>query len=139
MACRFYGGGPIEKDILTRAYLRLIKHVNSIFKVRLDSLGRTAWNRKLIRTRPQIRIVYGMVSLRSTSSFFERGERWREKTDEDATTSQTEDFVVKYLWSAVGYCLIAIPTLGKKQDGLSIPQRTESKATYPGQRKTQGR
>ncbi|KWU44593.1 hypothetical protein RHOSPDRAFT_33921 [Rhodotorula sp. JG-1b] len=73
----FYGGGPIEKDILTRAYLRLIKHVNSIFK---------------------IRIVYGM----------------------------TEDFVVKYLWSAVGYCLIAIPTLGKKQDGLSIPQRTEN-------------
>ena len=80
-----------------------------------------------------------MVSLRSTSSFFERGERWREKTDEDATTSQTEDFVVKYLWSAVGYCLIAIPTLGKKQDGLSIPQRTESKATYPAQRRTQGR
>ncbi|GAA5984731.1 hypothetical protein JCM10908_003477 [Rhodotorula pacifica] len=73
----FYDGGPIEKDILTRAYLRLIKHVNSIFK---------------------IRIVYGM----------------------------TEDFVVKYLWSAVGYCLIAIPTLGKKQDGLSIPQRTEN-------------
>ncbi|GAA5868571.1 hypothetical protein JCM3774_005432 [Rhodotorula dairenensis] len=73
----FYRGGPIEKDILTRAYLRLIKHVNSIFK---------------------IRIVYGM----------------------------TEDFVVKYLWSAVGYCLIAIPTLGKKQDGLSIPQRTEN-------------
>ena len=105
----------------------------------LDSLERTAWNRKLIRTRPQIRIVYGMVSLRSTSSFFERGERWREKTDEDATTSQTEDFVVKYLWSAVGYCLIAIPTLGKKQDGLSIPQRTESKATYPAQRRTQGR
>jgi hypothetical protein len=34
VACRFYGGGPIEKDILTRAYLRLIKHVNSIFKVR---------------------------------------------------------------------------------------------------------
>lgn len=37
--CRFYGGGPIEKDILTRAYLRLIKHVNSIFKVRFDGLG----------------------------------------------------------------------------------------------------
>lgn len=45
------------------------------------------------------------------------------------TTLQTEDFVVKYLWSAVGYCLIAIPTLGKKQDGLSIPQRTESEST----------
>ncbi|BGP57781.1 hypothetical protein JCM8202_002434 [Rhodotorula sphaerocarpa] len=73
----FYNGGSTEKDILTRAYLRLIKHVNSIYK---------------------IRILYGM----------------------------TEDFVVKYLWSAVGYCLIAIPSLGKKQDGMSIPQRTES-------------
>lgn len=41
---------------------------------------------------------------------------------------QTEDFVVKYLWSAVGYCLIAIPSLGKKQDGMSIPQRTESES-----------
>lgn len=39
--CRFYGGGPIEKDILTRAYLRLIKHVNSIFKVRVDGLGKS--------------------------------------------------------------------------------------------------
>lgn len=29
----FYDGAPIEKDILNRAYLRLIKHVNSIFKV----------------------------------------------------------------------------------------------------------
>lgn len=31
---RFYDGAHIEKDILNRAYLRLIKHVNSIFKVR---------------------------------------------------------------------------------------------------------
>lgn len=30
----FYGGAKVEKDIITRAYLRLIKHVNSIFKVR---------------------------------------------------------------------------------------------------------
>lgn len=30
---RFYDGGGREKDILTRAYLRLIKHVNSIYKV----------------------------------------------------------------------------------------------------------
>ncbi|KAM0752189.1 hypothetical protein T439DRAFT_355062 [Meredithblackwellia eburnea MCA 4105] len=56
----FYNGAHIEKDILNRAYLRLIKHVNSIFK---------------------IRIVYSMV----------------------------EDLVVKYFWSACGYCLISIP------------------------------
>ncbi|TNY22648.1 ABC transporter transmembrane region 2-domain-containing protein [Rhodotorula diobovata] len=31
----FYDGAPIEKDILTRAYLRLIKHVNSIYKIRI--------------------------------------------------------------------------------------------------------
>lgn len=30
----FYDGGSREKDILKRAYLRLIKHVNSIYKVR---------------------------------------------------------------------------------------------------------
>ncbi|KAF9235810.1 ABC transporter transmembrane region 2-domain-containing protein [Melanogaster broomeanus] len=58
----FYNGGPLERDILTRAYLRLIKHVNSIYK---------------------IRIAY----------------EW------------TEDFVIKYLWSAAGYGLIAVPLL----------------------------
>ncbi|BGP19590.1 hypothetical protein JCM10213_009317 [Rhodosporidiobolus nylandii] len=92
----FYDGAPIEKDILTKTYLRLIKHVNSIFK---------------------IRIVYGVI----------------------------EDFVVKYLWSACGYCLISIPVFfprvrklaaiagGKGAqakaaggDGLSISQRTEN-------------
>lgn len=31
----FYNGAHMEKDILNRAYLRLIKHVNSIFKVSL--------------------------------------------------------------------------------------------------------
>ncbi|KAF9447678.1 hypothetical protein P691DRAFT_706310 [Macrolepiota fuliginosa MF-IS2] len=58
----FYDGGGREKDILTRAYLRLIKHVNSIYK---------------------IRIAY----------------EW------------TEDYVIKYLWSAAGYGLIAVPLL----------------------------
>jgi ATP-binding cassette subfamily D (ALD) long-chain fatty acid import protein len=66
----FYNGGPLERDILTRAYLRLIKHVNSIYK---------------------IRIAY----------------EW------------TEDFVIKYLWSAAGYGLIAIPLLitRKRREG----------------------
>ncbi|GAA6014670.1 hypothetical protein JCM11491_000188 [Sporobolomyces phaffii] len=94
----FYDGNRMEKDILTRAYLRLIKHVNSIYK---------------------IRILYGM----------------------------TEDFVVKYAWSAAGYILIAIPVFFPKAralaaaatekkveaatevatgDGLSISQRTEN-------------
>ncbi|KAG2068436.1 hypothetical protein BDR04DRAFT_1232846 [Suillus decipiens] len=58
----FYDGGARERDILTTAYLRLIKHVNSIYK---------------------IRIAY----------------EW------------TEDFVIKYLWSAAGYGLIAVPLL----------------------------
>ena len=34
--CRFYNGGAREKTILMNAYMRLIKHVNSIFKVRLQ-------------------------------------------------------------------------------------------------------
>ena len=34
---RFYDGGSRERDILTKAYLRLIKHVNSIYKVRIPS------------------------------------------------------------------------------------------------------
>ncbi|KAF6753720.1 ATP-binding cassette transporter [Ephemerocybe angulata] len=58
----FYNGGYRERDILTKAYMRLIKHVNSIYK---------------------IRIAY----------------EW------------TEDYVIKYLWSAAGYALIAVPIL----------------------------
>ncbi|KZP15909.1 hypothetical protein FIBSPDRAFT_934923, partial [Athelia psychrophila] len=58
----FYNGGARERDILTRAYMRLIKHVNSIYK---------------------IRIAY----------------EW------------TEDYVIKYMWSAAGYGLIAVPLL----------------------------
>ncbi|KAM0791110.1 hypothetical protein ACM66B_004399 [Microbotryomycetes sp. NB124-2] len=89
----FYDGARIEKDILNRAYLRLIKHVNSIFK---------------------IRILYGMI----------------------------EDFIVKYMWSACGYCLISIPvffsagrrkvigedtlkTAGDRSDSDKVAQRTE--------------
>ena len=30
---RFYNGGVREKDFLTKAYLKLIRHVNSIYKV----------------------------------------------------------------------------------------------------------
>ena len=33
MCASFYGGGPRERDILWRAYLRLVKHINSIYKV----------------------------------------------------------------------------------------------------------
>ncbi|KAI6132351.1 ABC transporter transmembrane region 2-domain-containing protein [Pisolithus croceorrhizus] len=58
----FYDGGAREREILTRVYLRLIRHINSIYK---------------------IRIAY----------------EW------------TEDFVIKYLWSAAGYGLIAVPLL----------------------------
>ncbi|KAJ3813026.1 ABC transporter transmembrane region 2-domain-containing protein [Lentinula lateritia] len=58
----FYDGGARERDILTRAYMNLIRHVNFVYK---------------------IRIAY----------------EW------------TEDYVIKYLWSAAGYGLIAVPLL----------------------------
>ncbi|TFK38076.1 ABC transporter transmembrane region 2-domain-containing protein [Crucibulum laeve] len=58
----FCDGGAHEMDILTRRYIRLIKHVDSIYK---------------------IRIAY----------------EW------------TEEYLIKYLWSAAGYALIAVPIL----------------------------
>ncbi|KAH8097062.1 ABC transporter transmembrane region 2-domain-containing protein [Cristinia sonorae] len=67
----FYNGGPRERDILWRAYLRLIKHINSIYK---------------------IRIAY----------------EW------------TEDYVIKYLWSAAGYALIAVPVLLTRRRNVGI-------------------
>ncbi|KAI0827022.1 ABC transporter transmembrane region 2-domain-containing protein [Trametes gibbosa] len=67
----FYGGGLRERSILWRAYLRLIKHVNSIYK---------------------IRIAY----------------EW------------TEDFVIKYLWSAAGYCLISIPVFFTRRRHVGV-------------------
>ncbi|KAI0777788.1 ABC transporter transmembrane region 2-domain-containing protein [Trametes elegans] len=72
----FYGGGLRERNILWRAYLRLIKHVNSIYK---------------------IRIAY----------------EW------------TEDFVIKYLWSAAGYCLISIPVFltRRRHVGVQAPAK----------------
>ncbi|KAI0305321.1 ABC transporter transmembrane region 2-domain-containing protein [Multifurca ochricompacta] len=78
----FYDGGQREREILWRAYLRLIKHVNSIFK---------------------IRIAY----------------EW------------TEDYVIKYLWSAAGYCLISIPVLFTRRRVLGVqagPQVALAKA-----------
>ncbi|CCM00773.1 uncharacterized protein FIBRA_02815 [Fibroporia radiculosa] len=67
----FYGGGLRERSILRRAYLRLISHINSIYK---------------------IRIAY----------------EW------------TEDFVIKYLWSAAGYCLIAVPVLLTRRRDVGV-------------------
>ncbi|KAF9465113.1 ABC transporter transmembrane region 2-domain-containing protein [Collybia nuda] len=75
----FYDGGARERDILTRAYMRLIKHVNSIYK---------------------IRIAY----------------EW------------TEDYVIKYLWSAAGYGLIAVPLLyTRTKRSLGIQTGTNGK------------
>jgi ATP-binding cassette subfamily D (ALD) long-chain fatty acid import protein len=74
---RFYDGGARERDILSTAYLRLIKHVNSIYKVC------TPYAPPSRLTLVQIRIAY----------------EW------------TEDYVIKYLWSAAGYGLIAVPLL----------------------------
>ncbi|KAF8156895.1 ABC transporter transmembrane region 2-domain-containing protein [Crassisporium funariophilum] len=75
----FYDGGAREKDILTKAYMRLIKHVNSIYR---------------------IRIAY----------------EW------------TEDYVIKYLWSAAGYALIAVPILytrTKRSLGIQVGGEVE--------------
>ncbi|WAQ91065.1 hypothetical protein PtA15_13A466 [Puccinia triticina] len=46
----FYNGSRLEKDILNRTYLRLIRHVNSIFKIRIaysmaeDLVIKYAWS-----------------------------------------------------------------------------------------------
>ncbi|KAJ7484689.1 ABC transporter transmembrane region 2-domain-containing protein [Mycena latifolia] len=76
----FYDGGARERDILSTAYLRLIKHVNSIYK---------------------IRIAY----------------EW------------TEDYVIKYLWSAAGYGLIAVPLLFTRKRRSVAVQAGESERT----------
>ncbi|KAG8802385.1 hypothetical protein FRC16_009759 [Serendipita sp. 398] len=75
----FYGGGGRENHILMGAYLRLVKHVNSIYK---------------------IRVAY----------------EW------------TEDYVIKYLWSAAGYCLISIPVwmATKRTVGVQAPPTSSS-------------
>nr|VWO94705.1 Polyadenylation factor subunit 2 [Ganoderma boninense] len=67
----FYGGGLRERSILGRAYMRLIKHINSIYK---------------------IRIAY----------------EW------------TEDFLIKYMWSAAGYCVISIPVFMRRVRNVGI-------------------
>ncbi|KAI0938687.1 hypothetical protein AcV5_000308 [Taiwanofungus camphoratus] len=71
----FYGGGLRERSILWRAYLRLTRHINSIYK---------------------IRIAY----------------EW------------TEDFVIKYLWSAAGYCLISVPVLLTRRRDVGVQTLT---------------
>ncbi|KAJ7236266.1 ABC transporter transmembrane region 2-domain-containing protein [Mycena haematopus] len=76
----FYDGGARERDILNSAYLRLIKHVNSIYK---------------------IRIAY----------------EW------------TEDYVIKYLWSAAGYGLIAVPLLFTRRRRSVAVQAGEAERT----------
>ncbi|KAF7351077.1 hypothetical protein MSAN_01670100 [Mycena sanguinolenta] len=76
----FYDGGARERDILSSAYLRLIKHVNSIYK---------------------IRIAY----------------EW------------TEDYVIKYLWSAAGYGLIAVPLLFTRRRRSVAVQAGEGEST----------
>ncbi|PWN48530.1 putative peroxisomal half ABC transporter [Violaceomyces palustris] len=80
----FYNGASIEASILNRAYMRLIRHVNSLFKIRV-------------------------------------------------AFSMTEDFVLKYAWSAAGYVIIASPFLfgnEKEKKSQSVEERvTTSKAS----------
>lgn len=65
----FYNGQHLEKSILASSYTRLIKHINSIFK---------------------IRIAYNMF----------------------------EDFIIKYLWSAIGMSLCSVPVFFPSWAGL---------------------
>ncbi|EPQ31499.1 uncharacterized protein PFL1_00834 [Pseudozyma flocculosa PF-1] len=83
----FYNGASIEASILNRAYMRLVRHVNSIFK---------------------IRVAFNM----------------------------TEDFVLKYAWSAAGYAIIASPFLfgvEKKKDTPAAPQDAGAETPRAGQ------
>jgi ATP-binding cassette subfamily D (ALD) long-chain fatty acid import protein len=76
----------MERAILQRAYRRLIRHVNSIYKV-----GGPWRGAGRVLSELQIRIAY----------------EW------------TEDYVIKYLWSAAGYGLISIPYL--QTDAAAAP------------------
>ena len=102
-ASSFYGGGLRERSILLRAYMRLIKHVNSIYKV--SHLGNLVKTVTSYQSLLQIRIAY----------------EW------------TEDFLIKYLWSAAGYCLISIPVfwtrvrnMGVQTNGPRPHERTDN-------------
>ena len=50
LPCRFYNGAHLEKGILTRSYIRLVRHINSIFKIRIaysmieDFVIKYAWS-----------------------------------------------------------------------------------------------
>jgi ATP-binding cassette subfamily D (ALD) long-chain fatty acid import protein len=99
-AFSFYDGGGRERAILTRAYLRLIKHVNSIYKVHW--LVSCACNSCMDKVS-QIRIAY----------------EW------------TEDFVIKYLWSAAGYGLIGVPLLLTRTHSIGVQTRQKDKESQP--------
>ncbi|THV05046.1 hypothetical protein K435DRAFT_850251 [Dendrothele bispora CBS 962.96] len=77
----FYNGGQRERGILGNAYMKLIRHVNNVYKVR---------------------IAY----------------EW------------TEDYVIKYLWSAAGYGLIAVPLLITRSHQSSSSSSPSSSATH---------
>ncbi|GAB5588597.1 ATP-binding cassette long-chain fatty acid transporter pxa1 [Umbelopsis nana] len=68
----FYNGAELEHSILNRTYIRLIKHINSIYK---------------------IRITYNMF----------------------------EDFLIKYVWSAFGLGMCAIPVFLPEWAGAVAP------------------
>lgn len=68
----FYNGAELEHSILNRTYVRLIKHINSIYK---------------------IRITYNMF----------------------------EDFLIKYVWSAFGLGMCAIPVFLPEWAGAVAP------------------
>ncbi|SPO28369.1 probable peroxisomal half ABC transporter [Ustilago trichophora] len=83
----FYNGASIEAGILNRAYIRLVRHINSIFK---------------------IRVAFNM----------------------------TEDFVLKYAWSAAGYVIIAAPFLfGQKKPQSESADAAPASVSLPAPKK----
>jgi ATP-binding cassette subfamily D (ALD) long-chain fatty acid import protein len=88
IARRFYNGGAREKTILWNAYQKLTKHVHSVFKVCACLVGADI-NRSGYHTGKYD--AYSWVQL--------------------TCSRMTEDFVIKYLWSAAGYGLMSIPIL----------------------------
>lgn len=83
----FYNGAELEKDILNRTYLRLIRHVNSIFKIRIayamveDLVIKYAWSAVgyMLVSIPvffpkQVRAIAGSISTASYPSVAKRTE-----------------------------------------------------------------
>ena len=124
---RFYNGGSRERQLLWETYSRIVAHVNTIFKVSLFIPHELCNIKALIMFCP-----LGSAGLLVSGCPFLTRSRL---TCSMRLARMTEDFVIKYFWSAAGYGLMSIPLLfGKKAEttrGINstpdVASRTESK------------